>query len=430
MVDYTLSFLVTETHNGSACPVQEGHLKISNPAAKENQSDTLNYKANLSGFPSHQFKKGSPNVVDPHIYGINVEYLSEEGDFLGNIILPVFVEGEVEVPGTDIIVDPGDQVQFPLFVLRDPPGDGSFSYISSGETIKESVNISNVSGDGGSYYNEGEVTAGGIGGSFSFEAGGETGTSGSNDWSYEITTTQTISTSADPNFVGPKADVIIGVGWAMQYGLIQDFRAGECDTIFQTQKLGYSTKGVNTTWSYTVQQVEDIITGYKNDSLRVEAGTLELSRNDTVLTKIEARGFLGSKIYNWEQVLVYHSEKTLPHYLLCANEAKEQLPANYRSAIKEWQDEFCPLVDNDTDRNNEFHLKPAAEIVWNQELIDKYNAAVTAVRNLNKGLNIELYEFDADTDLAAYRDIQYDNSFGVLAENKTFGGGTTEGRFY
>jgi hypothetical protein len=425
--DYTLTIMVEEQHNGTNCSVKEGYIKITNPASNNSEPVTLKYDPNISGFPDYTFTAGNPNVVQPHIYGINFEYFSKDDDLLGSIIQAAFVDGEVPIPGNDIIVDPSDQAQFPLFVLRDPPGDGSFSYISDGETIRESVNITSTSNAGGSYFNEGELLLGGIGAAFSLDIGGGTGTNQSDDWSYEITTTQTISTSADPNFVGPKADVIMGVGIAMQYGFVLDISAGECNEVIPKLIQGITENGVNTTWTYTVQQIEDIIAGFKNDITRVDANKLEIKRDGKVMEKGPAKEFLNSKIYNWEQVLVYHSEKILPHYLLCANETKVEngLPLNYQNAITEWKDEFCPMV-GDFDSNGAFKLKPASEIVWDSTLIGSYNAAATAIRKLNTGLDIEKYEFDANTDLATYRDIQYENSFGVLAENKTFGGGTTQ----
>ena len=276
--NYTLNILISENHGGQNCPVKEGRLKITNAAEEDSQPKFIDYDPDLPGFPAYNFKAGNPNVISPHFYSINIDYLSTNGDFLGSFIKPVFVEGDIAVPGTDIIVDPrrNNQVQFPLFVLRDPPGDGSYSYIAKGETISESVSVTSENNHTNSAFANGSTEIIGIGTTLNVSGGDTRTDSETVNWSYEVTTNQTLSTSSSENFVGPAADIVVGMGLAMQYGIVQNFRAGECDTIYQTSYIGISPSGVNTTWSFTVQQIQDIVTGYRNDSLRVEAGTLKL----------------------------------------------------------------------------------------------------------------------------------------------------------
>ncbi|MGK0315183.1 MAG: hypothetical protein ACI86M_001411 [Saprospiraceae bacterium] len=451
--DYTLNINVTEEFNGANCPVKEGFLKITNAAATETAPVFLEYDSSLPGFSPYTFKAGNPNVIDPHFYGINVEYLSKENAFLGSFIQPVFVEGSVATPGTDIVVDPSrnDQVQAPLFILRDPPGDHSYSTIETGASIEATITSEAENGGAvGAFVNTSVSAFGG----FTLDVDATLGGSDTNsdEWGYTLTSTTTYSTSGDESFVGEKADVIVGIGMAMQYGLVQEFRAGACDTIYQTSKQGFAPFGVNTTWSFTVHDIESKIAEYRNDSLLVEAGTKTLIRGGKELDKKDALDLLDSYISNWKEILVYHSVKTLPHYLLCSEFKREDLSDNtsmvfpfpglpisgdplyemLNTGIKDWQQEFCPLVGT-YDVDDSFILNPAEDIVWDNDLIDMYNAAATSIRNLSKPLNntIEYGDyledlFDPSKDLEDYFDSPYDNIFGKLAENKTFGGGTPQ----
>ena len=67
---------------------------------------------------------------------------------------------------------------------------------------------------------------------------------------------------------------------------------------------------------------------------------------------------LTSYIDNWQEVLTFHGEKTLPHYVLCANGTDTQLPTDYQNAIDGWKNKFCPLVGSYDDKGT-FHLNPS-----------------------------------------------------------------------
>ena len=424
-----LKITVSESHNGQDCDVSEGYLRIINAAASETDPVIIPYVDSIGGFPVYEFLGGFPNLVEPFLQGLVVEYFSENNDFLGNIVQPVFVEGVSAVPGTDIIVNPSrnDQVQFPLFILRDPPGDGSSSTISTGETFSGSVSFAQSEEGGATFYVNQEIKIFGVGGSFKFDAtlggGGKQG----RGWEYSVTTTQTLSTSDSDTRIGRKADVIAGVGLSMQYGLVQELRAG-CDTVFQTTRLGFSPHSVNTTWIYTVEQIENIIEGYRVDSARVVAGTLEITRNDSTLTQAQALSLLDTYKDNWMQVLEYHDLKTLPHFLLCSTPPDSVLPQNIQNAVSGWKNQFCTKIGT-FDDNGEFKMNDPSTIVWNDELIKLYNAAGTAIRNLvdnTPNPNVPLvWQYGSRTSIDDYVDNQYNALFGPLAENITFGGGTS-----
>lgn len=424
-----MKITVAESHNGQDCEVAEGYIRIINAAADVSDPILIPYVDSINGFPLYEFVGGSPNLVEPFLQGLTIEYFSENNDFLGSIIQPVFVEGTSPIPGTDIIVNPSknDQVQFPLFILRDPPGDGSSSTISSGETFSGSVSLNQSEEGGATFFANLKFLIFGVGASFNFEATLGGGGAQGKSWDYSVTTTQELSTSSSDLRIGRKADVIAGVGLSMQYGLVQELRAG-CDTIFQTTRLGFSPNSVNTTWIYTVEQIEGIIEGYRTDSARIEAGTLQITRNDSTLTREQAISLLETYKSNWKQVLEYHDLKTLPHYLLCSSPPDTVLPQNIQNAISGWKNQFCTKIGTFDDKGT-FKMNDPSTIVWNDELIKLYNAAGTAIRNLRDDVpnpgGALVWQYGSRTSIDDYVDNQYNALFGPLAENITFGGGTS-----
>ncbi|MFK7935332.1 MAG: hypothetical protein AB8G22_17595, partial [Saprospiraceae bacterium] len=430
---YGLTLNVEETHNGSTCAVSEGYLRITNPASDNSTPVTLPYDPMTNSFGSYDFVGGNPNLVEPHLYALTVEYFSPQNDFLGDLIIPVFVEGTAAIPGTDVIVNPGqgDQVQLPLFVLRDPPGDGSSSSIAEGSTISKSINVNQSESGGLSAYLDQEIKIFGVGGSFNLSATVGGGGSQAESWKYSMTTSSKISTSSSQTKRGRLADVVVGAGLAMQYGLVQELMAGDCDTIFQNTRLGFSPHSVNTTWLYTVQQVENIIKEFTNDSIRVENGTLIYEDAGVVLTKQAALDRLSTYLNNWKKILEYHDVETLPHYALCTREDKySSLRPEFRAEIETWQNQFCTRIGSYN--GDKFAMNDNATIIWDNELVDLYNQADAAIRNLSDPIpepGTELL-WAYNPERSDYADSQYDAQFGVAAENFTYGGATSINQSY
>ena len=360
---------------------------------------------------------GDPNPIAPHLHGLIIDYLSKDGDFLGNIIQAVFVEGSIAVPGTDVLVDPtsNDQVQYPLYILRDPMGDKSFSKITTTKSFSENVNFTMKDGVEETAFFKTLIIGATQGVNISADA--TIGEKASQSLDFKVTGSNqtTFQTSGAQDAVGREADNIIGVGLSMQFGQVMEFSVGEqCDEIDKSTKLGMTPGGVTTQWSYTVDAIENIIKGYELDLLRIEAGTLVIDKGDGELSKVEATGLINAYIDNWSQILEYHDVKTLPHYLLCNNEPREDINNSIKNEIKEWQNAFCPLIA--TKVVDEWVLKD--DIEWNQAQLDTYNKAGTAIRYLTFGeenLNEWAYPDGVDVSsvsIPGFPDGAYETAFG------------------
>jgi hypothetical protein len=320
---YSIKFGVTEEHQGEDCFVNEGYIIVNNAAADENSRDTLFYNATRNDFPTHSFVGGTPNIVFPYRKGISIQYFSEIGDLLAERIIPVVVLGASQLPGSDIIVDVKDdqgQVKLPIYVLRDPPGDGSFSSIAEGRTITKS--LTDVFTTRGAAGGEAELlfSFGSVGGGTYLNLSVSGGKSRETERSYEfsVTTEQTISTSSSDDFVGPDADVLVGIGVAIQYGLVEDIRFDNETCEFEkVQTIDISPNEIKTDWLYTVGQIDLLVEERKRQIDSIAAGILEIQVGGELLSPEEATARLETELNNWEQILDYHNRLSVPYYQLC-----------------------------------------------------------------------------------------------------------------
>ncbi|MTI33309.1 T9SS type A sorting domain-containing protein [Xanthovirga aplysinae] len=372
---YTLDISVSELFE-DLCEVNEGFLVIKNQAAEE-QNITLPYDDETQSFPAYSFVAGEPNTISPHTLNLTVEYHTENGGFQGEEIQQIVVLGQKSPPGNDVIVEvdrtEGGQVQLPLFVLRDPPGDGSFSYVEEGYAFEKTLTVSDMnSGSGGVLFN-GSFSAFGIGivGETETRAGGGEGESAS--FTVSTSTTERIQTSSsseiwttDDNFlISEAADVIVGAGLAAAYGITEKITLDDECNIVKSSLISLSSNQIKTKWIYTVKQVEELILGYERQLEELEEGTFSIEG----LTKQAAHDYLTVLKENWDQVLKYHRNETVPHCNVCD---VENLPEPFKTAVKGKAEynEFCDKV-RIKDESGEYILNP--DFVWTEADMETYN---------------------------------------------------------
>ncbi|MEM9259598.1 MAG: hypothetical protein AAGA62_08120, partial [Bacteroidota bacterium] len=198
-------------------------------------------------------------------------------------------------------------------------------------------------------------------------------------WEYSITTTETYTTER----VGD--DLIVGMGLAQQYGLQQrvQLKEDDCEKILLTQILGLSPIEVKTQWSYSVGEIEEIIRQLELRIARIASGEEIINGPDGMPMPVaEAIARFDVVATNWREVLVYHREKTVPHYVICTQQPPEGIPTEVRQAITDWQCEFCPKVATDYDCETKTFTDFNPDVAWNQELVDLYNQAYAAINGL------------------------------------------------
>ena len=240
------------------------------------QGDVYDLKSNQivldsDGKATYSWKAGLPNPTSPYTRHLDITYERRKRTYSFDVF-DGYVFGSLILGNNFVTAGP----DYPLMVLRDPPGSNSFTSWTSGKTTTE---ITKSRTDGAHFGGEFNVqfingqnisTAEGIGVAVvTYEKSGlsETGgvyvdfnQSNSETTTYTVTNTETISTSADKEFVGSNGDVYIGVS--------TNFILGSCKTVgfFRDgPKMPYYVKdsvavsvsdSVGTSFMYTQAEIE------------------------------------------------------------------------------------------------------------------------------------------------------------------------------
>lgn len=426
---YTLNFDITEQFGTNNCPVQEGKIRILNPASDMAGTTEIPYDDFNEQFGSYTFTAGNPNQIRPHFYTITIDYLSDDDVFLGRTQRLAFVEGAIGLPGAGIVTDPVDgnnAVPLPIMVLRDPPGDGSSSYISGGQSVTFETEL--VKEFGGqteiSVSAELELFSANTEFGFTNVLGGSD--ENTNTYTNTLTLSQTISTFdpvdiQDETLTGVNADIVVGQGLVMSFGKVYEYSI-ECGMVNVVEKNRISPGAASTTWHYTVSQINNIILGFENDSLKIQNGTLVLQEGNRDISREESLEKIATYLDNWRQVLRFHSRETLPMYNLCTT--TPPIEGGYLGAfseIQKWKTDVCAELGSGLDAT--FSLNE--DITWSDPIMDKYNAAILAIRNLSGPASSAIWNHTTNYNhiINTAATAGQISSYGMPVENITVGGG-------
>ncbi len=432
-----MRFTVSETHGSITCNVSTGYVIIKNDAAVKKQ-DTVFYSETLGRFPDYVWTAGDPMNVAPYTRPFIAEYHTESDGFLAELVQAAIIDGTVAQPGSDVIVsnEDGQNFQIPMMVLRDPPGDQSYSYIEKGTSITRSLNISDRNSGYGGIRSENEFTIFGVGAAFDAEIKASGGSGRQAGYSVTVNTKTRIQTPADNSvanadntnyLLGSNGDVIVGAGVALKYGISERISVDNANCrITKTSIVDIAPEKVRTTWVYTVDQIQKLIDEYNNNLALLEQGRFQIEGK----SRTDSRSYLTALRNNWQSVLDYHFKDNVPFIQLCDTRNYTALPEPYRSQATTWaRNGFCKEIGTYSIVNNQEIFRPNAEIKWTTELMDKYNKVGQAVRNLSSndwqirfpgGLVFTDGELNNTKLDQGYRDL-----YGLDAENITFSGNTS-----
>lgn len=432
-----MQLAVTETHGSTTCHVDNGFIIVRNDASEVTE-DEVHLKDGQKAFNLFSFPVGAPLVVEPYTKELIFEYHTESDGFLCELIKACAIDGIAQQKGSDVIVDSreGQDFQIPLMVLRDPPGDESYSYIEKGTTFTRTLSMSDKNSGYGGIRSENQFEIFGVGAAFETEIKAAGGTGRSAEYEISVTTTERVETPAansvvnadNTNFLlGSNGDVIVGSGVAMGYGIGERISIDNATcTIKKTSIVTIAPEKVNTTWVYTVDHIKKLINDYRNDSTLLEQGLYEI----TGRTTDQARQDLKARIMNWESVLKYHFYDNVPYVQLCNLDNYSSTPEPFRSQINNWVKQgFCKDAGSYTLVNGKEKFVPKTDLKFTQAMLDKYNACAQVVANLQS----KDYQFKFNDGLvfseAALRNWNIDAGakqfYGIEAENITFSGNTS-----
>ncbi|NJM93966.1 MAG: hypothetical protein HC842_04240, partial [Cytophagales bacterium] len=242
----SVKFKVMETHAGQQCPVREGLVIVKNDAATK-ALDTLTFDNN-GVLQTYSFVAGQPMPVYPYLKGMTAEFWSgtkdkiEDAEFMADNTSFIAVEGEVKADGADIIVtsDYYDEANLPLFVLRDPPGDKSYSYVKRGTEIKKTFDFEGINVDSWFIKQWAGIPIPFISTTIDqeYEHNESDIKAKYSSFSASMTITEELNTLQDPLLstnekgyvMGDRADMIVGLGVALKYGVVNKIQIDKSNT--------------------------------------------------------------------------------------------------------------------------------------------------------------------------------------------------------
>lgn len=281
---YPLQIMVFESFGTESCLTSSGYVVVYDQVQEVySEPDTIWLE---DGIAYYEMIPGTPNIVAPHLKQFEVHaFVDAQSGFYNQNVL---VTGNRPREQTFTTQSP----QVPFMILRDPPGDGSFSFFAENTTTRLAMRL--YSQLSGSYNAWGQTKLGveqeaGMGviipyklwGSVknSFEIGGSLSTQ--TELSLEIKNTEEFRTSNSQNITGENGDVFIGSAMNMIYALtdVLEYNTDVCG-IEESVSLIIGTAGFATDFIFTeehisktlmpqLKEIRDLYIAQDNDSSQI-----------------------------------------------------------------------------------------------------------------------------------------------------------------
>ena len=208
---------------------------------------------------------GDPNIIAPYLKTFEIT-ANIEGQ-TASYHTDALIVGNHPREKTFVSVSP----EIPFMILRDPPGDASYSFMSKGTTTETALSF--MAKAGGSVNRWGEVKAG-----VKFEAGFgvevetsiwgkiksslEVGASitSQNEFKLNFTSLEDFSTSGNQDITGEEGDVFVGSSLNLIYALtdIIEYDSVECK-VNKSVDIIMGTEGFHTTFMYTGNHIRNVL---------------------------------------------------------------------------------------------------------------------------------------------------------------------------
>lgn len=282
---------VVETFGQETCLTDTGYVVVINGLVNgATKIDTIMLE---NGSTQYNLIAGDPNIIAPHTKLFEVT-ANVEGQ-IDQYTTDALIVGNRPREKTFISVSP----EIPFTILRDPPGDASYSFMNQGTTNVTTMSF--LTQASGSVKAWAEVKAG-----VKFEAGlgvtTETSVWGSirgsmevgasllnqEEFSLAITNTQDFSTSGNQNVTGQEGDVFVGASMNLIYALtdILEYDPDGCGVNLSVDII-MGSDGFNTTFMYTdnhirhvlipqLEQLRDLYLQDQSDSAKIYANQIKV----------------------------------------------------------------------------------------------------------------------------------------------------------
>ncbi|MGK7394431.1 MAG: LamG-like jellyroll fold domain-containing protein [Candidatus Cyclobacteriaceae bacterium M3_2C_046] len=307
---YNLKLEVIEDYDGVICPADQGTIEIIDVIG--DMASPLEVALDSSGTVMYTLKAGLPNLIGgfTNPYQKKIEVLATTPAGTQSWVQWVVVTGSKPRSKTFTTVSP----EIPLMILRDPPGDASYSYME-----KETSNCVNVSyaveesSELGLFRQVKVGTSFETGLGFSTETeiyatvGGTTTISRTNisttETEYCLTTNNNFSTSDNENIIGASGDVFVGAALNIVYALTDVLEVNENCEVDLYQTVMYANKGLATQYFYTEEHIQNVVIP---DLLNLSAIETDRTQKQKYLDQVDV----------WQQTLEMNRKlkaEALPH---------------------------------------------------------------------------------------------------------------------
>ncbi|MCK4548776.1 MAG: T9SS type A sorting domain-containing protein, partial [Candidatus Krumholzibacteria bacterium] len=274
----TLQVKVNEDYgSGGICPLDTGTVTIYDEIF--DRSDTPVTLPVSEGVAEYTTFASTPSLISGRmVEGVNRSYqksITAHASAVGQSADPVsewvLVTGHVAQEGFEFVTFTGS-VQ-PEYILRDPPGDNSYSYLEEGYTSCANLQL------GGSFTTGGGLQLDiewGLERAFFIGLGAGTieeieiqqedkfkatrSTTSKSDYRTEtcLSFNDRFSTSSNDLFTGERGDVFIGAGTNYIFAEVNVIEIEGCEVVRSTS-IGVQPEGFHTTFAYTKQHIEDTL---------------------------------------------------------------------------------------------------------------------------------------------------------------------------
>ena len=334
---YALEINVWEGNKSYECPVDTGRLIITDEISDRQDTEHIVYFS--KGKAKYEMLAGFPNTVESQEYlknlSITVIVMDAQGNDAGegHYNQKALVTGSQATETTFTTVSP----QIPLMILRDPPGDGSYSYLEKSTTFDMATRIYTQEDDQTDTWanvrvgTEFELDVFGFSTETKIWADASTSRQVSavkteeKEMVFSVTHADRIATSSECDLMGEEADVFIGGALNLRFAAAERISFSNCGPVKDTTLI-VGSDGFKTTYRYHASHIQNTVLP---DLRFLQAMT---PNQDSVI-------YYQDQINAWEQILQYNEDlkkdaKVYPEQLFTEDELNGN---NSLSANVHWE---------------------------------------------------------------------------------------------
>ncbi|HAA16524.1 MAG TPA: hypothetical protein DCE41_34370, partial [Cytophagales bacterium] len=429
-IPHTVTLKVTPEQiiGGQACSVNSGYIlgrfsggTVTVPGAED---DTIRYDENLNTWEAIEVTATTPNLVTPYKQLLEFYYYDASGNYQGATSAEIFVVGKQQLDGQDVFVLLEQETSVPIYVLRDPPGDQSSSYIKEKSNLFFNLESGFSSEAGISVEREFKMEIAGFITGTKLKGGAGLSGESSSGQMYALEFSDGLSTlggaAASDNLQGAldgrDADVVVGLDVILAYGMTEVLDFESCEPS-KSRTLSVEPTEISTMWAYTRSQINTTIDYYKALTEDGSNYTIESDTDDDIITRLE------TSYQQFETILEDLDTKYTPTCEMCTyvHTTTSYDPGNHNMALDlETIKSFC--TDNNLYSEDGCSTTALEEIIstWDEDVRNDYREAYRKYLVLREGENSD-YAYGYMTNGTLESEL---SSFDPL-ENITFSAGAS-----